>query len=429
MTVDEASTAAVEPSAPDLIRQTQWDLNHLTGIRKRVFGQREQYERLRAFIHEQAEGTLQAGLAWFVLGKYADALEILNSHREEQGVAMLRSLCLTQLGRFDEAVEVVAEPKTPDEARARAVALLRAKDRRALEALLREPGFLENTAWIPFLRGWFAEESLQIDEALRCYRQAYEIEPSLEDCAFRYARLLDLKGHDDEAIEVYERMLSQGPADLAVLTHLGLIFEDREEFGRAEQCFLAAQKLDPSNPRLKMYLTDVRSARNMVFDEDMERREGRRNQILRTPITDFELSVRSRNCLDKMGIRTLGDLVTKTEAELLSYKNFGETSLEEIQEILRAKGLRLGIDPNSIGAGSPFGDEGELDPNDPRNRPISELEVSIRAKRIIEMFKLRTIGDLVQKTEAELMACPNFGQTSLNEIKTKLDELGLSLRS
>ena len=37
-------------------------------------------------------------------------------------------------------------------------------------------------------------------------------------------------------------------------------------------------------------------------------------------------------------------------------------------------------------------------------------------------------GDLANKTEAELLACPNFGQTSLNEIKTKLDELGLSLR-
>ena len=38
------------------------------------------------------------------------------------------------------------------------------------------------------------------------------------------------------------------------------------------------------------------------------------------------------------------------------------------------------------------------------------------------------VGDMVNKTEAELLACPNFGQTSLNEIKTKLDEFGLSLR-
>ena len=52
----------------------------------------------------------------------------------------------------------------------------------------------------------------------------------------------------------------------------------------------------------------------------------------------------------------------------------------------------------------------------------------MRSRRIVDLLKIRTIGDLSVKTEAELLACPNFGQTSLNEIKTKLDELGLSLR-
>ena len=69
-----------------------------------------------------------------------------------------------------------------------------------------------------------------------------------------------------------------------------------------------------------------------------------------------------------------------------------------------------------------------LDMSDPRNRPIAELDLSVRSRRVIEMFKLRNIGDLAQKTEAELMACPNFGQTSLNEIKSKLDAFGLSLK-
>ena len=51
----------------------------------------------------------------------------------------------------------------------------------------------------------------------------------------------------------------------------------------------------------------------MYYDEDLERKEDRLNQILRIPITDFELSVRARNCLNKMDILTLGDLVKKTE--------------------------------------------------------------------------------------------------------------------
>jgi DNA-directed RNA polymerase subunit alpha len=74
--------------------------------------------------------------------------------------------------------------------------------------------------------------------------------------------------------------------------------------------------------------------------------------------------------------------------------------------------------------------EEQPDPNspDPSRRPISELDLSVRSRRIVDLLKIRTIGDLAQKTEAELLACPNFGQTSLNEIKTKLDEFGLSLR-
>jgi len=166
--------------------------------------------------------------------------------------------------------------------------------------------------------------------------------------------------------------------------------------------------------------------------------EDKRNRILRTPINDFELSVRSRNCLAKMNVRTLGDLVKKTEAELLSYKNFGETSLQEIKEILNQKSLRLGMGTDELlnkeigeTAEAPTVSPDEMpDPNspDPTKRPVTELDLSVRSRRIVDLLKIRSIGDLSSKTEAELLACPNFGQTSLNEIKTKLDELGLTLR-
>ena len=80
----------------------------------------------------------------------------------------------------------------------------------------------------------------------------------------------------------------------------------------------------------------------MIFDEEKEMKKSQRHQILETPISDFELSVRSRNCLRKMNILTIGDLLSISEAELLSYKNFGETSLKEIKAILDSKLLHLG---------------------------------------------------------------------------------------
>src|SRR5579883_2029821 len=59
------------------------------------------------------------------------------------------------------------------------------------------------------------------------------------------------------------------------------------------------------------------------------------------PIEELELGVRSYNCLKRVGIETIGDLVTKTEHELAAIPNFGKKSIEEVKETLSAHGLRL----------------------------------------------------------------------------------------
>ena len=92
----------------------------------------------------------------------------------------------------------------------------------------------------------------------------------------------------------------------------------------------------------------------MFYDEEAQKRQERLNQVLSIPVTDFELSVRSRNCLQKMGVRTLGDLTRISEMELLSSKNFGETSLVEIRDMLHSKGLRSGHVRRSSGLSRRF---------------------------------------------------------------------------
>jgi len=61
-------------------------------------------------------------------------------------------------------------------------------------------------------------------------------------------------------------------------------------------------------------------------------------------VDELELSVRSYNCLKNADIKTIGDLVTKTEAEMLKTKNFGRKSLNEIKDILAEMGLSLGME-------------------------------------------------------------------------------------
>lgn len=64
---------------------------------------------------------------------------------------------------------------------------------------------------------------------------------------------------------------------------------------------------------------------------------------LKIPISELELSVRSSNCLREARIKTIGDLVKKTELEMLKYRNFGKKSLAEINKILADMGLSLGM--------------------------------------------------------------------------------------
>ncbi|HOC59155.1 MAG TPA: DNA-directed RNA polymerase subunit alpha [Smithellaceae bacterium] len=67
------------------------------------------------------------------------------------------------------------------------------------------------------------------------------------------------------------------------------------------------------------------------------------NEILLRSVEDLELSVRSANCLKNAGINTIGELVQKTEAEMLKTKNFGRKSLSEIKDILNEYGLSFGM--------------------------------------------------------------------------------------
>ncbi len=86
------------------------------------------------------------------------------------------------------------------------------------------------------------------------------------------------------------------------------------------------------------------------FEEEMEAGGGDgadgpqiRNENLNRSVEELELSVRSYNCLKNANIATIGELIQKTEAEMLKTKNFGRKSLNEIKEILAQMGLSLGM--------------------------------------------------------------------------------------
>ncbi|MDX1978627.1 MAG: DNA-directed RNA polymerase subunit alpha [Bryobacteraceae bacterium] len=86
-----------------------------------------------------------------------------------------------------------------------------------------------------------------------------------------------------------------------------------------------------------------------MVEEPAERALNQMNEVLNRSVEELELSVRSYNCLKNANIQSIGDLVQKTEAEMLRTKNFGRKSLNEIKEILSSLGLSFGMKFDSQG--------------------------------------------------------------------------------
>ncbi|MCE5250582.1 DNA-directed RNA polymerase subunit alpha [bacterium] len=87
-----------------------------------------------------------------------------------------------------------------------------------------------------------------------------------------------------------------------------------------------------------------------VSDESIDEEKVRIAQLLDMPVEEMELSVRSSNCLKAAGIKRIRDLVTRTEADMLKYRNFGRKSLSELNEVLTDMGLSFGLDVSGYDA-------------------------------------------------------------------------------
>lgn len=278
--------------------------------------------------------------------------------------------------------------------------------------------------------------------AIEYFERAVDMDPHHAQALFRLAGENSLYGNDNEAIRLYEQGLSKAPYFVGALLNLGLLYEDKGNYAAAAFCFRRVLQHDQNHPQALMYMKDIEATSEMYYDDDMAKNEARLEQLLSRPVTDFELSVRSRNCLASMNIQTLGDLTRITEPDLLQGKNFGETSLVEIRELMQAHGLRIGQnltpakpkDPAAAwqgGASAYAVLPTDLSPQEQAQlaRSVSDLNLSVRARKCMARLGITTLSELVQRTPDELLATKNFGVTSLNEIRQQLGEIGLKLRN
>ncbi len=377
------------------------------------------------------------GVCLYLLGRFQESESAL---RQGDGGALAQyylGKASFQLDQFDRAIEFYNAAEKAGYtsewcqlSRAEALRYLGRKEE-ALQILDNIFGPVEQHPEYPYQRAaTLASIGGNLPEVIALYQRALQHNPKHGGALFGLALEYDRMGSDQSAFELYQKGASVIPSHIGTLLNLGLMYEDRNDYNRAQGCYRRVLETCPNHSVAKMYLKDAVAGGPESIDEATQQQQQNLTKLLGTPVTDFELSVRSRNCLQKMGIRTLGDLTRVSEQSLLSSKNFGETSLVEIKEMLSAKNLSLGQFAHEKPQADPLPDTSGMSPDQLvlLDRPISELNLSVRARKCMVRLQLNTIGELIRKTGDDLLECKNFGVTSLTEVREKLTVLNLKLR-
>ena len=385
---------------------------------------------------QQKKLHLKLGVVQFFLGRVDASIEHL---KQSEGplAAFFLGRAYSQHGQFEEALKAFERAEKSGYA-AQQVQLQRAGVLRqqghlpeAKQILAKIKDMAAHNAEFHYQEGGVAEAEGDTARAARSYERSAELDPSHTGSLFRLGFLNDLVGNDYDAINYYEKCLKYPPVGKGVLYNLGVLYEDNNQFDKAADCYRRLQKSDPLDDRARLFTKDAEASLTMYYSPEDEQITVQQRQVMEVPITDFELSVRSRNCLKRMNIRTLGDLTRINEMQLLSSKNFGETSLDEIKIIMTQKGLRIG---QSLDQGQQYEmryrPQQNLTPEEQAvlSKPVSELNLSVRARKCMNRLSITTFGELVSRTSEELLEAKNFGITSLQEVKEKLTQHGLKLR-
>lgn len=392
-------------------------------------------------LSSENKAEVRRGTAQWLLGKSEEAIKTLEAARMSKERSYVLGVSLLETGRAGSALEPLKEANEADSSdplisAAYCEAKIRAGKYDEAEAHVEKLVKKGESAQGLYLKGLLADVQGWHADAMKSYEKALEQEPGHAPSLFRMAYILDRCGEDDRALELYEQLRKLRPMHVATVMNLGVMYEDRSEFERAAQCFQSVLDYFPGNGRAQLYLKDAQASMIMFYDEEAARREVKLGQVLGQPVAEVSFSPRVRTALQKLGINTMGDLVGKSEEDFLGIPNFGRTSLRELKEFLSSKGLSLtsGGMPADLGgmsaASSPVTPvaEGGVVSEEMLKKNLSDFEWSGRIRKVLEKMSLVTVGDLLARTEKDLLKSKNLGVTSIKEIRKKLGQLGLTMK-
>ncbi len=373
----------------------------------------------------------QAGIFAYALGEFHRAAELLRDVKDREEGAHFYGRGLSKLHLYDDALKAFEKGRSgdgdfqTDRFLVDVLCMLGETGRAAKICQSYKDSMADTPDWL-YCMGRVAETEGEYGEAAQYYEKAISLDENHRESLFRLAYNCDLNGEDDRAVELYGKCASLQPASLGALMNLGVLYEDRSEYEKAIECYEKVLATEPAHKRARLYLKDADAALHMTVDEDKKRMQAAQRKNLEKPLDHFDLSTRCRHVLEKRNIATLGDLTLVSEAELLELKNFGESSLQEIKNLLASQGKTLKKTAPQL-AETNSGD-GDAMSDDPLRIKMEDTGMTDDLIQYLQDMDIVTLGDLAQYEEDELLTIYDLGDEYVAEIRETLEQHGMKLK-
>jgi len=251
-------------------------------------------------VGHHSDNLLAAGIGLAMLGKWAEAVEKLQEVADCREKLMYLGQAYRRLDQFDKALTCYNKVgrKRADSLMAtfeKSATLREAHRLDEAEAELKEcANFEKVSAEYHYQLARLRDSPGQYAEAAANYEIAIELDPAHQPALFYLAYACDLRGDDEAAIDYYKQVTKTAPVYINAILNLAVLYEDAGQCEKAMDCVELVLKSHPNHAKARLFAKDVESSMVMVYDEEKEKRRDRQSRILRIPISDFELSVRSR---------------------------------------------------------------------------------------------------------------------------------------
>lgn len=363
---------------------------------------------------------LRKSAIYWLVGDTDNSMFILNNVKESRERRLLEALNTCDAGNHKTAFKILSELLKEDKSDKdllylAAVSAIRSRDESA-QRLSEQCSSLDDNKKL-YIDALYEEYFGNKIKAIELYQQLLQKYPTCREALFQVALLYDLYGMDDEAIELYEQLRLLRPVNVGVMINLGINYEDRGEYQKAIECFEAVLDYYPHNKRALLYLKDALASLKMYYDEEALRQKERQTQLASQSIVDLSLSTRTKNALNKAGIYTLADLLSKTEEDLVEMESIGQSMVKEIKDLLRQKNLSLySLKDISVD------DYISSLPLSLQAKPLVDIPFSPKTKDFIEEKELTTVSDLLRWTERRFKE-EKIAQSVVNEVTSTLKRL------